>query len=84
MTYRLRGYDTFAGDWYLIEGEYPTDIAAITAALDQLDQVEALQPTASSGGQYGGIQDQIWVICPDGSQFRVFPHHWRVLKNRGE
>lgn len=72
-TYRLQGYDTFEGRPYRIAGEYATLQEAHVAAQAKLRDLEGSQPTASSGGQYGGIQDRIYVQCPDGSTVRIWP-----------
>lgn len=71
-TWRLRGYDTFAGDWYPLEGRYFSEGAALRAARRRLRALERLQPSRSSGGQGpGGIQDQVYVVRPDGTLDRV-------------
>src|SRR3972149_5323129 len=72
MNYRLRGFDTFEGADYNIDGTYPTEEKAIEAAKAYLKQLERTQPSATSGGQgFGGIQDRVYVVRPDGSSFRV-------------
>ena len=68
--WRLEGYDTFSTEWYDLEGYYPTEGSAIEAAKARLEELETTQPSASSGGQ-DGIQDQVFVIRPDGTRFRV-------------
>lgn len=69
----LRGYDTFEGEYYPLEGTYPSAEAADAAAQARLKHLEETQPTVSSGGQNGGIQDQVYVVSPDGRQTRVMP-----------
>lgn len=72
--WRLRGYDTFAGEWYPLAGEYPTETAARQAAAAELRDREEEQPTAQSGGQHpGGIQDRLFVVRPNGSVYRYLP-----------
>ena len=66
----LEGWDTFAGHSYPIPGRYRSEAAAVRAARRQLKQLERLQPTATSGGQ-DGIQDQVFVVAPDGKRYRV-------------
>jgi hypothetical protein len=68
-VWRLRGYDSFAGHWYLIEGIHFSESGALRAAEKQLQKLERSQPSSTSGGQ-DGIQDQVYVVRPDGTQFR--------------
>jgi len=36
--------------------------------------LERVQPSRRSGGQQlGGIQDQVYIVRPDGSTYRVLP-----------
>ena len=70
--WKLQGRDPFAHEDYRLEGEYGSEADAIAAAGARLDDLEREQPTASSGGQ-DGIQDQVSVIRPDGTMFRVMP-----------
>jgi hypothetical protein len=70
VKWKLQGYDTFANEDYPLEGEFDTEHDAITAAKVRLANLEITQPSVSSGGQ-DGIQDQVYVIRPDGSRFRV-------------
>jgi len=68
--WKLEGYDTFDESTYPIEGEYDTEEEAQAAAKERLTQLEESQPSASSGGQgFGGIQDQVWIIRPDGTKY---------------
>ena len=51
---------------------YETEDEAVAAARARLVELEREQPSVSSGGQgFGGIQDQVYVVRPDGSTFRV-------------
>jgi hypothetical protein len=68
--WKLKGYDTFSKDYYALEGEFATQTQAIVAAQSILAELELEQPSESSGGQ-DGIQDQVFVIRPDGSMLRV-------------
>ena len=69
--WRLRGYDTFSEEEYGLSGEYDDEQTAREAAAKRLEHLEESQPSASSGGQgFGGIQDQIYVVRPDGSEYR--------------
>jgi hypothetical protein len=54
--------------WYDLDGEYPDLNAAYIAAYARLHELDASQ--LGAGGQ-GGIQDQVWIICSDGSRIRV-------------
>lgn len=67
--WKLEGLDTFSGEPYPIQGEYENEKAVYDAAIKKLEELERSQPSATSGGQKG-IQDQIFVLTPDGSRFR--------------
>ncbi|NWG34377.1 MAG: hypothetical protein HXY42_08040 [Chloroflexi bacterium] len=71
-VWRLRGYDTFAGEWYPLDGIYLSERAALRAAHKRLKELERLQPSDTSGGQEG-IQDQVYIVRPDGTMFRYLP-----------
>jgi hypothetical protein len=72
LTWRLKGLDTFAGDFYALTGEYPDEVAAVEAGRARLAKLERDQPSEQSGGQAeGGIQDRVYVVCPDGSMYRL-------------
>lgn len=73
MPFRLVGLDTFEGAYYSLDGEYDDEQAALVEARKRLDDLERTQPSVTSDGQYGGIQDRVFVERPDGSRFRVFP-----------
>jgi hypothetical protein len=85
-TWRLEGYDTFAGESYplgtvKIEGgrtldgmqpSYPNFTTAWADALRRLDDLDRTQPPSSSGGQGPeGIQDRVYVVHPGGRRERV-------------
>jgi hypothetical protein len=74
--WRLEGYDTFEGGsnaYYPIEGEYGSEGGAEQAARDRLIELEATQPSESSGGQRStGIQDRVYIVSPDGKRRRFF------------
>jgi len=71
-AWRLEGYDTFEGEFYPLDGSYETKELAIAAAKDRLKALEKSQPSASSGGQgFGGIQDRVFVVGPDGKRVRI-------------
>ena len=70
--WKLEGYDIFSREDYPLPGEYDTEDSAITAAKKRLEDLERTQPSESSGGQ-DGIQDQVYLIRPDGTKFRVLP-----------
>jgi len=69
MTWRLRGYDTFAREYYPLAGEYGDESEARDAARSRIVELEKTQPSRDSGGQ-DGIQDQVFVVRPDGSTYR--------------
>ena len=68
----LEGWDTFAGHSYPLPGRYRTRDAAVRAAHRELAGLEKWQPSDISGGQ-DGIQDQVYVVAPDGRRERVLP-----------
>ena len=70
-SWRLQGFDTFAGEWYPLAGSYASRAEAEQAALQRLDELERSQPSAHSGGQgAGGIQDRVYVVAPGGDMYR--------------
>jgi hypothetical protein len=86
MTFRLEGYDTFAGETYSLgtplgpQGEsydglkpsYETYGEALADARKRLASLERTQPAASSGGQGTfGIQDRVYIIHPGDQRERV-------------
>lgn len=71
MSWTLEGYDTFAGEYYDLPGKYETREDAERAASERLQELEREQPSARSGGQTG-IQDQVFVIGPDGWRYRRY------------
>ena len=69
--WRLEGFDTFAREPYPLPGRYGSREEAERAARERLEALERSQPSAQSGGQApGGIQDQVFVVAPDGSGYR--------------
>ena len=76
--WRLEGYDTFASEWYPLEGDDTTEALAIEAAKQRLRELEQSQPTSQSGGQ-AGIQDHVFVVAPDGTRRRIFP----IMQGKG-
>jgi hypothetical protein len=71
-AWTLQGYDTFSHDTYSLPGEYISEAEARAAARARLEVVEESQPSAISGGQ-GGIQDQVYVVRPDGTSYPYDP-----------
>lgn len=69
-SWKLVGYDTFDGHFYALGGDFPDEYSAVESARDRLKELEREQPSLHSGGQ-GGIQDQVFVVRPDGTRFRV-------------
>jgi len=73
-NFQLLGYDTFEGGpdaWYPL-GNFETHEQALTAAKIKLQENEKQQPTSTSGGQeFGGIQDRVFIIHPDGYKERI-------------
>ena len=68
-AWTLEGWDTFAGHSYSLPGRYRTRQSAVRAAHRELAKLEKLQPSETSGGQ-DGIQDQVYVVAPDGKRER--------------
>jgi hypothetical protein len=69
----LQGYDTFEGGsdaYYRLDGEYGSEAEARAAAGKQLEELEKSQPSETSGGQDGGIQDQVYIVSPEGKRTR--------------
>jgi hypothetical protein len=79
-AWKLEGYDTFSSEPYPLDGKYGDGCqlsyasrdAALIDARRRLATLEETQPTSSSGGQgWGGIQDRVYVVHPDGRRERV-------------
>jgi hypothetical protein len=70
-VWTLVGLDTFENEWYPLDGDFTSEAEARLAAATRLDYLDVTQPVESSGGQ-SGIQDQVWVVRPDSSKFRVW------------
>jgi hypothetical protein len=66
----LEGFDTFAGERYPLPGAYDSPLDALIAAHERFEELECIQPTASSGGQ-AGIQDNVYLVYPDGVRSRI-------------
>lgn len=85
--WHLLGHDTFINDDYSLgwpagedgrgrydgmKPEYDSYEEALADARKRLAHLEGTQPTSGSGGQaYGGIQDQVYIVHPDGHRERV-------------
>ena len=67
-VWKLRGYDAFSAEAYPIAGDYGSEAEAILAAERVLADLERQQPSQSSGGQQG-IQDQVFIVRPNGTAF---------------
>lgn len=67
--WKIEGWDTFDAGNYSIAGEYATEAEAIEVAKTKLLENEKDQPTETSGGQ-NGVQDQVFIVRPDGSKYR--------------
>ncbi|MAS92857.1 MAG: hypothetical protein CMO55_06630 [Verrucomicrobiales bacterium] len=70
--WRLEGWDTFSREPYPIRGSWSSEAEAMEAALRELETIEKMQPTETSGGQ-SGIQDHVYVVAPTGEKVRVWP-----------
>jgi len=72
--WRIRGYDEFEGEYYRLTGEFVSEDVAKEAALAQFKLLAITQPHTQSGGQDDfGIQDRVFVVRPDGTQYRFIP-----------
>ena len=71
-SWKLEGYDTFDHRPYRLPGEYQSQADAERAALERLQELERTQPRSLSGGQ-GGIQDRVYIVRPDGTQYLFDP-----------
>ena len=72
--WKIEGYDTFEGGteaFYSFPGKWDTEKEAIEAAKKRLQELEISQPSSQSGGQgFYGIQDQVFIVRPDGTEYR--------------
>ena len=69
--WKLEAWDVFDAGNYSIPGSYDTEEQAIEAAKIELQELEKLQPTESSGGQSEtGVQDRVYIVRPDGTKYR--------------
>lgn len=75
--YKLRELDMFDFESCTF-GEYVSEEEVRNAARKRLEELEISQPTAESGGQ-NGIQDRIYVVRPDGTEYR-----YEIIKDSGE
>lgn len=70
--WKVIGWDTFSSEEYSISA-HKTQTLAEAAAAEKMQQLEATQPSSTSGGQgVYGIQDQVYIERPDGSRYRWF------------
>lgn len=69
--WRLERWDTFSLETYPLEGEFNTEKETQDAARLHLAQLEMTQPSEDTGGQEeDGIQDQVYIVRPDGTKYR--------------
>lgn len=76
--FEVIGYDEFDGEDYPLGDPIGTPAtfddhdAAIRFGRRHLEGLERTQPTSSSGGQeFGGIQDRVYILHPNGQRERV-------------
>jgi hypothetical protein len=76
--FEVIGYDEFDGEEYALSdssGEPAVFVdhdLALEFGRSRLRDLEMTQPTASSGGQeFGGIQDRVYIVHPNGQRERV-------------
>ncbi|OIP24913.1 hypothetical protein AUK11_02030 [bacterium CG2_30_37_16] len=71
--WHLKDFDTFEEEYYGLKGSFETEELAIAGGKEKLKELEETQPSSQSGGQDPlGIQDKVFVVRPDGTDFRVF------------
>ena len=69
--WKLEGYDSFDNTSYTLPGTYASEQDARRAAQERLARLETSQPSETTGGQdTGGIQDQVFIIRPNGTKYR--------------
>ena len=66
--WRLVGWDTFASEAYPVS-LHATEQECRVAAREFLRSLEIQQPSEQSGGQ-DGIQDHVFILGPQGEQYR--------------
>lgn len=67
----LKGLDTFENEYYPLGGEFENEEQALAAAAVCLANIKRTQPDEDSGGDdVGSIQDRVFVVRPDGTQYR--------------
>lgn len=72
--WRLQGYDAYDGGFYSLPGQFTSELDAQKAALSKLKEIEGTQPTEDTDGQNDeGIQDRVFILRPDGTQYRFLP-----------
>jgi hypothetical protein len=76
--FEVIGYDAFDGEDYPLGDPLGTPArfgdrdAALEFGRRRLEDLERTQPSSGSGGQgFGGIQDRVYVLHPDGRRERV-------------
>jgi hypothetical protein len=68
LPWQLWGLDTFSHDTYPIS-RHANEAECLAAAREYLRELEGQQPSEQSGGQ-DGIQDQIFIVGPNGTRYR--------------
>ena len=72
--WKLVGFDAFEGEYYLLVGDYSSELEARQAGVLRFRLLNETQPPEQSGGQCDlGIQDRIFIKRPDGSKYRFIP-----------
>jgi hypothetical protein len=75
--WRIHGYDSFAEVPYSLPGTFRYEAKARWAARKYLKVLEKLQPSAVFGSQKPvGIRDRIYIIRPNGTNYRYLPDGW--------
>lgn len=69
--WRVGTYDTFEEQFYGGGIKYSNEETAQAAARKELARIKKFQPDSMSGGQeFGGIQDRVFIVRPDGTKYR--------------
>ena len=67
----LKGYDAFEEEYYSLLGYWFIEAEAKQAAFEELQKIMGSQPTEDTGGQQDEeIQDRVFIVRPDGTQYR--------------
>ncbi len=73
-VWKIVGYDALEEEFYKMGSEYFDEESAYAAAVAHLESIEESQPSSDSVGEGDeSVQDQVFIIKPDGARYRVLP-----------